>query len=210
MFSPYGWLVPLAFATLVAPAPTATDAVVNDERLVKTPEAFARAPETSLVLEEAQTESLPRAVEPSSVNLGGAQAEFLVANALLDAARTARTSGDAYAHFERVARRIAQSQLRAPAEAVTTYLEDETAPLRETLLGCLADHELEISDGRLLRVCAELLRSAKPRLARAAAMALSSGGPRARRCLHAALEQLPTESRQDIVGLLSFSDDYRA
>jgi len=123
----------------------------------------------------------------------------------LDEARRSTAARRAYESFERAVEVITSTSDNASLAPLLSYLGDDDAPYRDTLLSCLADRDVPLLDAPAIKRVASLLSHQNRELARSAALALTAGGERATEGLQVALGYLDASRRADLERLLSFA-----
>jgi hypothetical protein len=127
-------------------------------------------------------------------------------NVFLDETRRATTPRSAYSAFERLLRR-AEAGERQILDAMVGYIGDTHAPFKATLLSCIADREMVLTNKAILWRLTALLGAADIDVARAAAQALVAGGDASCEALDIALSSVSDARREELQRFLSFASD---
>lgn len=123
----------------------------------------------------------------------------------LDFARTSASARLAYERFGLAVDIAIAGETPMLDFLTTSYLSDERAPFRDTLLSYLADHELPLSSPRAIARVTRLLSHQNREIARSAALYLGANAGRSRDALLSALQTLESVRRADLERLLSFA-----
>lgn len=91
------------------------------------------------------------------------------------------------------------------ARDLADLLESEPHDHKAMMLGCLADHDLVLTDD-LLEVVTRLVYEQDRDVSRAAALALYSGGSESEQELADALDLMDDDKREDLAGLIRFAE----
>lgn len=87
---------------------------------------------------------------------------------------------------------------------ISDLLESEHHAHKAMMLGCLADHDLVLTED-LLEVVTRLVYEHDKDISRAAALTLDSGGPESEQALAEALILMDTDKRTDLEDLIHFA-----